>query len=106
MVGCTVVGAGRGAGCAFCAFETTEKVVVPQRGQKETPDFSSLLQFGQYTFAAVNGRPQPVQKVSPRSYGVLQCVQRYGDETGAGDGNALTILGGGDGTYIGSDETG
>ena len=105
MVGCTGVGAGRGAGCAFWAFETAEKVVAPQRGQKETPDFNSLLQFGQYTFAAVNERPQPVQKVSPRSYGVLQCAQRYGDETRAGAGNALTILGGADGIYIGSGET-
>src|SRR5215469_15902335 len=102
MVGCTGVGVGRGAGCAFWALETAEKVVVPQRGQKEAPDFSSLLQFGQYTFAAVNGRPQPVQKVSPRSYGVLQCAQRYGDETGGG-GNAFTTLGGAIGTtYIGS----
>jgi hypothetical protein len=100
-VGCTAVGAGRGAGCAF---ETAENVVAPQRGQKEAPDFSSLLQFEQYTFAAVKGRPQPEQKVSPRSYGVLQFEQRVPDE--ADDGNELTILAGDGGTYIGSDKTG
>jgi hypothetical protein len=47
MVGCTGVGAGRGAGWTFCAFEAVEKAVVPQRGQKEAPGFSSLLQFEQ-----------------------------------------------------------
>ena len=100
-VGCTGPGAGRGADCAF---ETAENVVAPQRGQKEAPDFSSLLQFEQYTFGAAKGRPQPEQKVSPRTYGVLQFGQRVRDE--ADDGNELTIPAGDDGTYIGSDETG
>jgi len=105
MVGCTGVGAGRDAGCAFCACEIAEKVVAPQRGQKAVPALSSLLQFEQYTFAVTKGRPQPVQKVSPRSYGVLQFAQRYGDETGAGAGSELTTLAGG-GRYIGSAGTG
>lgn len=99
-VGCTGVGAGRGAGCAFGVLE---KVVAPQRGQNEAPDFNSLLQFEQYIFAAVNGRPQPVQKVSPGSYGVLQFGQCDCDETAYGADDELTTCADGGGRYLGSD---
>jgi hypothetical protein len=83
-------------------------VEVPQFEQKDVFGFNSAWQFEQYIFCCFNDCPQPVQNVSPSSYGVLQLAQRNclgaagGVGVGAGAGNAV---GGTEETMTGEDGT-
>lgn len=63
-------------GVAACVGGEDWKVDAPHFGQYAKPGFISALQFGQNFFCGANERPQPLQKVSPSSYGVLQLGQR------------------------------
>ena len=75
-----IAGAGGGAatvGAAACVPVCALKIDVPHFGQKATPGLISNLQLGQIFFCCgASERPQPLQNVSPASYGVLQLGQR------------------------------
>src|SRR5260370_5752896 len=96
-------GAGGGGdargGIAACVPETDWKADDPHFGQKATPGLISNLQLEQIFFCCgASERPQPLQNVSPASYGVLQLEQRSdGVYTGVGDMDGV------DGVYDGTD---
>ena len=70
-------GWGAEEGIAACVPESDWKTDVPHLGQKATPGLISNLQLGQMFFCCgASERPQPLQNVSPASYGVLQLGQR------------------------------
>jgi hypothetical protein len=60
----------------WAAAENVWNVDAPHLGQKDAPGLTSELQLEQYNRGGVKERPQPEQKVSPASYGVLQLLQR------------------------------
>jgi hypothetical protein len=75
-------------------------VEAPQFGQNARPGLISALQLGQSVFCGASERPQPLQNVSPSSYGVLQFGQR--NVPLAVDGTYCGVVG----TYTGTDDGG
>jgi hypothetical protein len=63
-------------GIACCVAGCAWNVEAPQFGQNARPGLISALQLGQSVFFGASELPQPLQNVSPSSYGVLQFGQR------------------------------